>query len=388
MCLRLRRRLPSLPILNILVNGLADGRHSNFIRALIASIRHTIYPKRLTLVIKMSSKKVFIIGPGFIGWNVLDLLVAEGYAVTGFVRRKEHAEKIKTSGATDAVLGDLDDKALIAKHVASHDIVFHTATADHLPSVQAVLDGIQQRADKGLSTIYIHTSGTSVICETTPEKVYHDNVPSEINSVPDDAPHREIDLAILAAARRLGPARAKIAIMIPPLIYGHTAGHGRLSIQVPTLTRYALKHGFAGHVGGVGGGAVWSTVHVRDLARAYVALLHHLETTPAEGSPELVESPYYFAENTGDDEVSWREVAELIGESLHAKGLIPDKSPKTIPPETYDDLFGPHTDAVVGLNSRSRAVRLRALGWEPVEKSWKESFLQDELPVILREERG
>ena len=57
------------------------------------------------------------------------------------------------SGAT-AVQGDLRDHDLIAKYTAANDIVFHTATADDLPSAQAVLDGVNRRAKEGKSTIY------------------------------------------------------------------------------------------------------------------------------------------------------------------------------------------------------------------------------------------
>ena len=170
-----------------------------------------------------TGKKVFIVGPGFIGWNVLDLLVSEGYSVTGFVRRQEHADGIKASGAT-AVMGDLGDRAKITEQTLEHDIIFHTATADHLPSAEAILDGIKQRASNGQMTTYIHTSGTSVLDDGAAgskksDEVYHDNAKSEIDSVPDNAPHREIDLAITKAQKELGE-KAKIAIMIPPLIYG------------------------------------------------------------------------------------------------------------------------------------------------------------------------
>ncbi|KAI0006847.1 NAD(P)-binding protein [Xylariaceae sp. FL0662B] len=333
-----------------------------------------------------SGKKVFVLGPGFIGWNVLDLLVKENYEVTGYVRRAEHAERLKASGASETVLGDLHDTALITKHAASHDIVFHTATADDLPSVEAILDAVQQRSEKGLSTIYIHTSGTSVLADNAEgrfksDKVYHDNVASEVDSVPDNAPHRQIDLAILKVKKQLSE-KAKIAIIIPPLIYGFNPNHGRLSIQIPTLTRYALKHGSAGHIGE--GLSVWSTIHVLDLTRGYLTILHHLESSPAN-SPDL-RNPYYFCETTGDNEPSWRDIALLIGTSLNEAGLIADPTPRTIPPANYDDLFGPEfSSAVVGINSRSRAVRLRELGWKPVEKSWRESYVQDELPAILRE---
>ena len=170
-----------------------------------------------------SGKRVFIVGPGFIGWNILDILLEQGYTVTGLVRRDEHAKGIEKSGAV-AVMGSLNDKELITNQTINHDIVFHTATADHIPSAVAILDGIRERATKGLSTIYIHTSGTSVLDDHAKgghksDKVYHDDKREEIDSVPDSAPHREIDLTIVRAQEEIG-AKAKIAIMIPPLIYG------------------------------------------------------------------------------------------------------------------------------------------------------------------------
>jgi nucleoside-diphosphate-sugar epimerase len=68
-----------------------------------------------------SSTNVFIIGPGFIGWNVLELLVNEGYIVSALVRRQAHAEGIQKSGGT-AIQGNLDDHDLISKHVAENDV--------------------------------------------------------------------------------------------------------------------------------------------------------------------------------------------------------------------------------------------------------------------------
>lgn len=159
--------------------------------------------------------------------------------------------------------------------------------------------------------------------------------------------------------------------------------HQRLTIQIPTLTRFALKHGYAAHVGK--GLAIESNIHVLDLARAYVVLLHHME----KSSPsKLLENPYYFCECTGDKEPSWRDVAEAIGEGLHKAGKIKSPEPKTLPEDLYGDVFAEYTGAVIGLNSRSRAVRLRELGWEPREKDWRSSYLEDELPEILKEEVG
>jgi len=47
---------------------------------------------------------------------------------------------------------------------------------------------------------------------------------------------------------------------------------------------------------------------------------------------------------------------------------------------------GEHTGPAIGLNSRSRAIRLRELGWQPKEKGIWESFHEDELPVIIKED--
>ena len=142
------------------------------------------------------------------------------------MRRKEHADGIKASGA-EVVMGDLNDKAAITEQAVKHDIIFHTATADHLPSVEAILDGVKQRSNRGRSTIFIHTSGTSVLDDNAQgefrsDKIYHDNVRSEVDSVPDSAIHREIDLAIVRSQQNPPDDKAKVAIMIPPLIYGCT----------------------------------------------------------------------------------------------------------------------------------------------------------------------
>ncbi|KAJ9607059.1 hypothetical protein H2200_008131 [Cladophialophora chaetospira] len=332
-----------------------------------------------------SPKTIFLIGPGLIGADLLDLLLQENkYTITTLVRRESHAEQIKQFyPATKIILGTLDDDSLIRQHTAASDITIHAATADHLPSVQAVLSGVRDRVSQGKETIFIHTSGTSCLVDNSrgmyiTEKIYSDTNPSDIDSIPDDAPHREIDLAIIRARKDLGVA-AKVIIIFPTLVYGVGKHIRRLSIQLPTMTRFALKHGFAPVIGK--GESVRCNIHVQDLVRAYMLILHWMETSPAE---EVLKNPYFFCEN--GQEMFWKDAAGEIGKQLHAAGRIKDPVPKPVPPELYGDLFGPFSPTTVGANSRSRADRLREMGWTPTEKNVLATFRDDELPILLAEE--
>ena len=323
---------------------------------------------------------VFLIGPGFIGLEILNELLRDGYRVTTLVRREEARASIERLGSK-TVLGNLDDADIIRREAEAAAITIHTATADHQPSAEAVLDGIAERAKIGKTSIYIHTSGCSAITDDSGgafvnDKIYKDDTPDDIDSIADNAPHRSIDLSIIKRSKELG-SKAKVSIVLPPLIYGK-GQEGRLSIQLPTMARFAIKHGYAGYIGK--GKSVWSHVHVSDLARGYLLILRYLESTPAE---EVLQNPYFFAEN--GEEYSWERCAEEIGKALHTAGKLEDPKPKEIPKDLYSYIFGDWSLSVVGQNSRSRANRLRGLGWKPKEKSTFDSLVEDELPILLAE---
>lgn len=330
---------------------------------------------------KTMAKKLLLIGPGYIGLTVLDNLLQDGYEVTALVRRQEAADGLAKAGVK-TVLGRLEDHDIISKQTALSDIVIHTATADDMPSVKAVIDGIRERVSQGAKTIYIHTSGTSFLSDDSKseyksEKIYQDDKPEDLDALPDSASHRLIDLEILKARQEFG-AQAKIFLMLPPLIYGVVKKHEKLSIQVPTLTRFAIKHKYAGYIGK--GKAVWSTVHVADLARAYLLILHWAETAPDSAATG---NPYFFCEN--GEEISWYEIARMIDEQLEPLGKVYNNQTKEIPNIIWADLFGPYSAVVVGANSRSRACRLRELGWAPKELDIRTAFQTEELPLLLSE---
>ncbi|KAH6683419.1 hypothetical protein B0J14DRAFT_575944 [Halenospora varia] len=327
-----------------------------------------------------SKSSVFLLGPGFIGLEILSELLKGGYSVTTLVRQEEARANIEKIGSK-TVKGSLDDHDTIFDAAANHDIIIHTATADHKPSAIAILDGIASRAKSGKSTIYIHTSGCSAITDKSEgkfvsDKIYKDDEPETVDSIADDAPHRQIDLAILERRKQLG-SKAKVSIVLPPVIYG-LGKENRLSIQIPTMARFALKHGFAGFCGG--GKAVWGQIHVSDLAKGYMAILHYMESSSGD---EVLKNPYFFIEN--GKELSWEDMAAGIGKALHKAGRLQDPKPREIPGEMFGDLFQEWSVAVIGENARNRANRLRALGWQPQAKSTFDSFVEDELPILLAE---
>lgn len=334
-------------------------------------------------------KKIFLIGPGLVGADLLDYLIEDGYEITTMCRRESHAQQIREHypGVKNVIMGTLDDKDLITKHTAEVPVVIHAATADHLPSVEAVISGIKQRAAQGKETIFIHTSGTSELVDNSKgnyvsDKIYTDKDPEDVDrSVPDTAPHREIDLAILKARKELGE-KAKIVIILPPLIYGAGKKVRRLTIQLPTMTRFALKHGYVPVIGK--GVSLRCNIHVQDLVRGYMLILHWLEETSA--AEVLKDSPYFFTDS--GEEMAWGDGARAIGKELHRLGRIDDPEPRNPPKELYSDLFGPYSPTTVGANSRSRGERLRDLGWKPREKGVLQSLTEDEIPIILEEWTG
>ncbi|KJK81403.1 hypothetical protein H634G_02661 [Metarhizium anisopliae BRIP 53293] len=326
--------------------------------------------------------QVFVLGPGYVGREIIDLLLSEGqYEITTLVRRQAAVEEFEKDGVK-AVLGDLNDAKVIQQLSAKSDVVFHTATADHLESAQAILAGIEERAGQGKKSIYLHQSGASVLSDTSTgnnvnDEIYSDKSPSQIDSLSDTAPHRKIDLAILKARQKLGN-KARMFIWMPPIIYGSNSKHKRLSIQIPALTRFACKHGQAGYVGT--GKKAWGVVHVRDLAKAYVQVLHWIEGA-ADSDPEL-KNPYFFCES---GEVTWAEVGAIIGKGLYKAGRITTPDTRSIPESEYVDLFGQFTPDVVGCSCRNRADRLRSMGWKPEQLGIGEAFEKEDLPALLAE---
>jgi len=353
------------------------------------------------------TKNLFLLGTGFIGGTLLtELLSRRGdLAITALIRSDDKASKLQSLGVTP-LKGDLNDEDLIAEAASKADIIIHAATADHLPSARAVVKGIKARSNKSSKSIYIHTSGAAVIAEDarlSEGTTFSDLEPDKIDKhAPDSASHRDVDLHIrdqLGNARSEEENNARVAILMPPIIYGLGTGpFNNVSISVPALYKATIKQGTGISVGE--GKNVCDAVHVRDLANGYLHILEELEKT----SPGSAGGPYWFAET---EQFELFSLVQKVSTVLQAAGKSDGQVKKASQDEhdllisSFEEFFPPglinadpetKAKAAAGLwvafgsNASTKADRLRRLGWGPQSGrlSLLESVEKEEIPELLK----
>lgn len=327
----------------------------------------------------MAPINVFVLGAtGFIGGDAFYAITHAHpeYELVCLVRNSDKGATIaKDYPSVRLVYGDLDSHDLIAGEAAKANIVCNFANADHAGAVSAIIEGLKR--ETSAPKFYIHTSGTGILLiddiksgvfGETSDKVYDDlEGVSKLTSMPDDAPHRDVDKLVLAAGATEG-GHIKTAIVCPGTIY--SAGRGpdnKRSHQVPELARVTLEKGYGVKVNA--GRTYWNNVHVHDLSNLYLKLVE--EAAAGGSTAEWADKPavwgkegYYLCE--GGEHI-WGEVAQLIATEAHKQGLIQAAEVKSISTdEAAAATRGGH--AMWGANSRARAKRARiALKWEPKE---------------------
>ena len=125
-------------------------------------------------------------------------------------------------------------------------------------------------------------------------------------------PQRTTDLVTVQTGLEVG---VPTTIIMSPTIYGVGSGlFNKLSIQVPTMMRSAIKSGQAIMVGE--GREIWDYVHIADLARLYELLV--LKIVADEQIP-TGESGILFS---AAGRYSWGELSENVAKSLFTVGAI------------------------------------------------------------------
>jgi nucleoside-diphosphate-sugar epimerase len=293
----------------------------------------------MSLAVSEAVMRVFVTGAsGYIGGSVAGLLVAAGHAVRGLTRDK--ADALRERGIAP-VVGSLDDAALLAEEARAADAVVNAAEAGHRGAAEALV-----RALAGSGKRLIHTSGSSIVARDDGGE-FSDRVLDEATPFTPVAAKAE-RVAIDGIVRGAAASGVHSVVLCPTLIYGAGTGLHRESVQLPLLIAQARASGVARHAGQ--GLNLWSNVHVEDVAALYVIAL---ERAPA-GS-------FYFVEN---GETSFRAKTQAIADAL---GLGPAED---WPMEQAIAAWGEErTRYSLASNSRVKADRARALGWQPKHNS-------------------
>ena len=281
---------------------------------------------------------VFITGAaGFIGGSIATGLVKAGHNVTGLVRSTEQAAEMTALGITP-VIGTLDDSALLTEQAKKADAVINAASSDHRGAVETLLAALC-----GSNKTFLHTSGSSIVGDASGGKssdviYFEDNLPAP---TVDKAARVAIDNLILAAAKD----GVNSAVICNTLIYGHSLGVKRDSVQLPRLLKQARKSGVVRHVGT--GQNIWSNVHIEDVVALYLLALE-----------KNVPGTFYFVES---GEAAFVDMTTAIAEALKLG------KPQDWPLADAEAEWG-YEMANYGLSSNSR-VRgkhaLELLGWAP-----------------------
>ncbi|PVF99350.1 NAD(P)-binding protein [Serendipita vermifera] len=317
---------------------------------------------------------IFVLGAtGYIGGSVLVgyKRAFPDYGFVALVRNEKNFAAVEALGVK-VVKGSHSDVDIVEEQASKADIVLNAADADDLELTKAVLRGIK-RSSAGKTPILVHTSGTALVTKESDgkfraqDKVWNDNDVEDIRSIPEDAPHRKIDLAIFEADTE---GYVSAYIIAPSTIYD--TGNGpvnRLSQQVPVMIKEALAQKQAAYVGD--GTNEWNHVHIEDLVDLYVLVLK-LATSELEPAAATDCYTRFFWGSVGTHK--WGDIAREIGKILHAKGTVGTPEAKSIPPR-------PEL-AAVSTNSRTVAERSLKNGWQPKGRSLVES-LPDTVDQVL-----
>ncbi|KAF5572232.1 nad dependent epimerase dehydratase family [Fusarium pseudocircinatum] len=328
--------------------------------------------------------QVFILGAtGLIGGDLLYSIIQQGlkWNISCLVRNENRGAVVsKTYPNVRLVYGDLDSLDTIEREAAASDLVYSAANIDHLESARAIIRGLKSRKSPSW---YIHTSGAGILgWETRDLKSFGRSLPRSYNdwdglkqltSIPDHAPHRDVEKTVLEAHN--GSPNLYTAIVCPPLIYGVGRGPGNQhSVQANLVASSIMKYGQGFTLNG--GQNVWNTVHVHDLSKLFVLLG---EAAINGGDPATWnDEGYYLAEN---DSVRLSDLVRATVNLEYKRGLIKTNEVVDLSHQQVDEIC-PDYDVYCGTDSVGTAIRAKKiLGWKPDSPS-----LLDTLPDVISHE--
>ncbi|HRE49758.1 MAG TPA: NAD(P)-dependent oxidoreductase [Aggregatilineales bacterium] len=278
--------------------------------------------------------KILLAGAtGVVGRNLLPLLSAAGYEVTGTTRRPDKQAQIAALGGQPLVMDALDrDRVFAALETIRPDIVFHQLTdlagRDFSANVRLRVEGTRHLVDaaRAVGVKRMIAQSISWVC------VAGESPACEIDPLDLDAPQPRRETILGVQALEQAVAEMPIGVVLRyGLLYGAGTWYDRDSLMTEQIRRGELT----------ATDAVSSFLHVEDAARAALSAIdwpagvyHIVDDEPAAGTQWL---PVY---------------ARLVNAP---------------PPLTR---LGRQ-----GWKRGESNAKARAVGWSPHYRSWREGFV-------------
>ncbi|KAI9821020.1 MAG: hypothetical protein M1827_003753 [Pycnora praestabilis] len=346
----------------------------------------------------MSGTKLLLTGAtGYIGGSVLNTLLSstrsplENLQTSVLVRREDQAKLLAEKGVNPILIKDLDDVDVIRRAASEHDVVVHTASGFHSASAKALILGLGDRKKSGAGkgeVHCLHTSGTSNLADQPitgkykEDRVFSDTDPDiygyEVKREKSQPYHqRTTDLTVVETGKEVG---VKTYIIMSPTIYGvGTGSFNKLTMQIPSMIRAALKNGHASVIGE--GKGQWDHVHVEDLAVLYELMLSTILKGGKQKLPNGEQGIYFSANGT----YTWKDVSE--GVAAACTELAPDrvstKEVKSMSLKEGAKMWAGGDELLAELGFASNRD---IFGWKPkrTQEDFRKHF-RDETEIILKE---
>jgi nucleoside-diphosphate-sugar epimerase len=287
--------------------------------------------------------RIFVTGAsGWIGSAVVPELIIAGHQVLGLARSDASAKAISGMGA-EVLRGDLNDIDVLRAGALDSDGVIHLAFV-----VPSVSEAATQTDAKAIDTFVAGLAGSGKPLVISGATLVRPGRPATerdelIAAGPIAARIANMQAALAAADRG---ARSCL-VMLPRSVHGQGERHG----FIPQLVAAARAKGVSGYIGD--GTSRWPAVHVKDAAS-----LHRLAIEQAPAGAVL--------NAVGDEGVSVREIAEVIGRHLN----LPSRS---LPAEEFSGMlvYLLSTDMPA-----SSIITQELLGWQPTHPGLIEDIEQ------------
>lgn len=283
---------------------------------------------------------VFVTGAtGYIGGAVAAVFRRAGHRVFGLVRSSEKARSLAREEIVP-VLGDLAAPESFLAVARGCDLFVHCASENSSATVvrdRAAIDTfLAASRDANAPRAFLYTSGVWVYGDTGGRTVDETSPLAPLDLARWRVEHEQLVLA--AASREL-----RTLVLRPGCVYGGSGG----------LTVPWFASAVAGEVEMVGDGTnCWSTVHVDDVAEAYV-----LAAERAPGGEAL-----NISDGTNP------RVGEMVAAVAAAAG-IPGRISQ-LEPEDAVERFGPLAEGLEAHQKVANARAKAALGWHPRHASF------------------